>query len=182
MVVALLIVAALGGLAWDKSRELPRRFGVVEEGRLYRSGRVTPEQLQTLHEKYGVRTVLSLLNPDVPESQKEREAAQKLGMRWINIPLTGDGASTPEDRGHIRSILADERNGPLLVHCAAGANRTGLAVGMYRLYHDGWSLDQVRREMLDYGFENEPQHENLRAALAEEAKLAAEAKKSEAKP
>lgn len=174
MAAAVLLLAAIGGLAWEKSRELPKRFGVVVDGRLYRSGRVTPEQLQTLRDKHGVRTVLSLLNPDVPESQQEREAAEKLGLRWVNIPLTGDGASTPEDRERMRAVLADDQNGPILVHCAAGANRTGLAVGMSRLHHARWSLEQVRREMCEFGFEDEPKHENLRAALVEEARLANE--------
>lgn len=170
----LLAALAVGGLAWDAQRALPKRFGVVVEGRLYRSGRVTPEQLQTLRDRYGVQTVLSLLNPNVPESATERAAAEALGMRWINLPLTGDGASSPEDRDRLRGLLGADENGAMLVHCAAGANRTGLAVGMYRLHQSGWSLAQVREEMLRFGFEDEPQHENLRQALADEARLAAE--------
>ncbi len=172
--VCLLIGAAVGGwLAYDRFFGPPKRFGVVVPGRLYRSGEVTPVDLERLQRQHGIETVLSLLNPDVPESVAEREAAERLGLRWINIPLSGDGSSTPEAREQMKSVLFDDALGATLVHCAAGANRTGLAVGMYRIHRDGWSVEQVLEEMRRYDFEDLPKHENLRAALREEAKVRA---------
>ncbi len=147
---------------------LPKRFGVVEPGRLYRCGDITPRQLQHVANEHGIRTVLSLLNPDVPESIAERQAAERLGLRWINIPLPGNGASTPEERERIKAVLFDADATPLLVHCAAGVNRTGLAIGMHRINHQGWSVAQVLTEMRDYSFEDLPKHENLRQALKSE--------------
>src|SRR5262249_35658084 len=130
----------------------PKRFGVVHEGRLYRCGDVSVRQLQTLTHEKGVRTVLSLLNPNTAESRAEREAAEQLGIRWINVPLPGDGASTSADRDAIRSVILDDASGPTLVHCAAGTNRTGLACGMYRIHRQGWSVAKVLDEMRRYGF------------------------------
>lgn len=172
--VCLLLVAAAGGwLAYDRLFGPPKRFGVVEPGRLYRSGEVTPRDLEHLQRDHRIQTVLSLLNPEVPESVAERAAAERLGLRWINIPLSGDGSSTPEARAQIKSVLFDDSLGATLVHCAAGANRTGLAVGMYRIHRDGWSVERVLDEMRRYDFEDLPKHENLRAALREEATLRA---------
>lgn len=172
----LLIGAAVGGwFAYDHFFGPPKRFGVVVPGRLYRSGEVTPIDLERLQRQHGIQTVLSLLNPDVPESVAEREAAERLGLRWINIPLNGDGSSTPEARDQMKTVLFDDALGATLVHCAAGANRTGLAVGMYRIHRDGWSVEQVLEEMRRYDFEDLPKHENLRAALREEARTRASA-------
>ncbi len=151
---------------------LPKRFGVVVEGQLYRCGEITPRQLEHVANEHGIRTVLSLLNPDVPESTAERQAAERIGLRWINVPLPGDGASTPEERARIKAALFDPTATPLLVHCAAGANRTGLAIGMYRMHQQGWSVEQVLEEMRRYGFEDLPKHENLRQALVSEWQVA----------
>jgi len=170
--LALLGVAALGvGAArlWREHFGLPKRFGVVEAGRLYRCGEVTPGQLERVAREYRVRTVLSLLDPAVPESVAERQAAERLGLRWVNVRLPGDGASTPEQREQVKAVLLDEAAAPLLVHCAAGVNRTGLAVGMYRLHRQGWTIEQVLEEMRSYDFEDLPKHQALRAALAAEA-------------
>jgi len=169
-VVALvaLAIAASVTLAWLSSRGLPKRFGVVVPGQLYRSGEVSPRQLEQVAREHGINTVLSLLNPDVPESIAERQAAERLGVRWVNVPLRGDGSSTPADRELIKETLFDPAARPLLVHCAAGANRTGLTIGMYRMYVDGWTPEQVLAEMRTYDFEDLPKHENLRAALRAE--------------
>ena len=170
--LALALVATFGGASaviWHQSGELPKRFSVVVEGRLYRSGRVTPLQLESLAREHGVQTVLSLLDPTAPESVAERRAAERLGLRWLNVALPGDGASTPEQRQRLKSILFDDAVGPLLVHCAAGANRTGLAVGLYRLHKQAWTVDRVLDEMRSLGFKDRPHHQNLRDALAAEA-------------
>lgn len=155
-------------LLWHQQRLLPKRFGVVVEGRLYRSRQVTARELEHVARRYGVRTVLSLLNPEAPESVAEREAAARLGLRWVNVPLPGNGASTPEERARIRQVLFDPEVAPVLVHCAAGVNRTGLAVGLYRIHRQGWTVAQVLAEMRQYGFEDLPHHQNLREALAAE--------------
>ncbi|MBU0616886.1 MAG: dual specificity protein phosphatase family protein, partial [Planctomycetes bacterium] len=161
-------MAGAGSFLWLRQDALPKRFGVVVEGQLYRCGEITPTQLEHVANEHGIRTVLSLLNPDVPESIAERQAAERLGLRWINVPLPGDGASTSEERESIKEVLFDPAATRLLVHCAAGANRTGLAVGMYRIHQEGWSVEQVLEEMRRYGFEDLPKHENLRQALSTE--------------
>ncbi len=173
VVTALGLVALIaGGLWWQTTGWKPKRFAVVVPGQIYRCGEITPEQLERLRREYGIRTVLSLLNPTAEISRREQAAARRLGIRWINVPLSGDGSSTPADRDRIRAVLLDPRLRPLLVHCAAGVNRTGLAIGMYRLHAQGWTLEQVLDEMRRFGFEDLPKHENLRQALAAEARLA----------
>ena len=158
-------------LSWQAQRAVPKRFAAVESGRVYRSGEISPEQLEHVAHTYHVQTVLCLLNPDAAETQAEREAADKLGLRWVNIPLTGDGASTPADREEIKRVFADPNAGPILVHCSAGTNRTGLAAGMYRMLYDGWTPKQVLAEMHEFDFEDLPKHENLREALEAEYRL-----------
>lgn len=170
MLAAVAFAAALG--VWAQAGRWPRRFDVVDPGRLYRSGTVSPGQLERLQREYGLRRVISLLNPDYPPSRAELATARRLGLDWHNVPLTGDGASTAADRERLRALLTADA-GPTLVHCAAGVNRTGLAVGMYRLHRQGWPLERVMAELRATDFADLPKHANLRAALAAEAACAA---------
>lgn len=172
--VAVVAAGVAGG--WWYATRLPKRFAAVVDGRLYRSGEVTPGHLARLQRDYGVGRVISLLNGDAPVSVAEREAAGRLGLTWVNVPLGGDGASRAEDRQRLLALLDDPNAPPTLVHCAAGVNRTGLAVGLYRLHCQHWTLEQVMDEMRRFGFDDLPKHDNLRMALASEADAAAAAR------
>jgi protein tyrosine/serine phosphatase len=168
--LAIVLIGAGGGAAaWRYAGLMPKRFGTVVEGRLYRSGEVTPAQLERVQRAYGVRRVISCLDPNAPESIAERQAAARLGIIWENVPLRGDGSSTPEDRARIVRLLTEPDAPPTLMHCAAGANRTGLACGLYRILVQHWTYEQALDEMRRYGFDNLPKHENLRQALREAA-------------
>jgi protein tyrosine/serine phosphatase len=180
MFVVLLGVAG-GALAYQAYR-LPKRFAAVVEGHLYRSGSVSPGQLERLQRDYGVRRVVCLLNATAAVTLAERTAAERLGLDWQNVPLPGNGASTPADREQIRALLTDPNAAPTLVHCAAGVNRTGLAVGLYRLHGEHWPLERVLAELQSFGFEGNLKHENLRQALADEAQAAALVPDSGAEP
>jgi protein tyrosine/serine phosphatase len=182
-IISAVVLAAAAGVAlvsWDVRQRLPKRFAAVAEGRLYRSGTISPAQLERLARAYGIRTVVSLLDPNTAESTAEHRMAERLGIVWHNVALPGDGSSTAAERARIKALLFDTEAEPMLVHCAAGANRTGLAIGMYRLHEQGWTLEQVLEEMRQFGFKDREHHQNLREALANEALAARERRGSAA--
>ena len=41
---------------------------------------------------------------------------------------------------------------PVLIHCNAGLNRTGVMVAVYRMEYQGWSRAEAFRDTLDNGF------------------------------
>lgn len=171
MQLAALALVAAALAIWGWTSRMPRRFAEVVPGRLYRCGSVNGAQLERLAKRYQIRAVLSLLDPAAPESQRERAAAEALHLRWINVPLRGNGDSTAEERARIKAALADESAAPLLVHCAAGTNRTGLTVGLYRLNQQGWTADQVFEEMKQFDFRDDDAHLGMRTAILDEAKM-----------
>ena len=160
------VLAAAGSfVSWME----PKRFGVVEGARLYRAGLITPGHLFRLKRSYGLQRVVSFLNPEAPESLAEQQACRMLGIEYQNVPLRGNGESTPADRARISQLLSEDA-GPSLLHCAAGTNRTGLATGLYRIQHQGWSFDKVLTELRAYNFEDQPKHANMREALEHAAR------------
>jgi hypothetical protein len=52
--------------------------------------------------------------------------------------------------GALQQLIYSVRRGPTLLHCEAGANRTGLVSALYRVAKQGWSADTAIDE-LEYG-------------------------------
>ncbi len=138
---------AFGGTARELVWQLdwPERaynFGVVVPGRIYRSAQPDDRFIEYLHRQYGIRHVISL-------NGKHRNAfharAKALGMRvdrfyWTHTRLPPE----PE----LRQVLALMDAGPpVLVHCAAGKDRTGFAVAAYRIYRESWDYEDAFDEM-----------------------------------
>jgi protein tyrosine/serine phosphatase len=60
----------------------------------------------------------------------------------------------PEDEDVIRflKIVSNTNNGPYLLHCLHGADRTGTMVAIHRMAFEGWTKQEAIKEMTDGGF------------------------------
>jgi protein tyrosine/serine phosphatase len=86
-----IILVVVGVPAADhllQARALPRRFHVVEPGRLYRSGQPTPEQLANIIKQYGIRTVVNLCEPGGTGYVDDAPTAQEYGARVVSLPVS----------------------------------------------------------------------------------------------
>jgi protein tyrosine/serine phosphatase len=52
----------------------------------------------------------------------------------------------------LQAIRAAEKEGPVLLHCWHGADRTGLVTAMYRILYQGWSKAQALDELQNGGY------------------------------
>jgi protein tyrosine phosphatase (PTP) superfamily phosphohydrolase (DUF442 family) len=131
-------------------KEIPN-FHVVHPT-LLRGAAPTPDGLRHL-KSLGVKTVIDLrISPK--KVAAERALVETLGMRFINLPMSGD----PPTAREVKTFLAtttDPAQPTVFVHCQHGADRTGTMIGIYREQVDGWSFDRVYREMRQYGFSPE---------------------------
>jgi protein tyrosine/serine phosphatase len=95
--------------------------------------------------KLGVHTVLDLRGAG-GRSSKEAQEVRGLGMNYVNIPLDGFLAPTPEQVSKIFAVLNDQAAGKIFVHCRRGADRTGTVLAMYRIEHDHWTNQKALDE------------------------------------
>lgn len=138
-----LLVLVLVGVAWMElahDRFFPKRFGIVEAGQIYRSAQLHPALVDDVLIDNGIRTVVDLQYwEDKPFLLAEKRAIQQLGITQHRFPLNGNGTGDIENYAlAIREIHdAVARGEPVLVHCAAGAQRTGGVLAAYRTLVQG---------------------------------------------
>jgi Tyrosine phosphatase family len=115
----------------------------VVPGDLYRSGQPRPEQLSGWIEELKLQAVLRL-KEDGATAEPEREVLDERGVELLSVRLSGQ---RPPTRAELLSLL-DALEGaprPLLVHCDAGADRTGLATALALLL-EGRSPSEARNQ------------------------------------
>jgi protein tyrosine/serine phosphatase len=148
-----------------------RHFGVVEEGRVYRCGQPTPEQLAGQIETLGLRTVVSLRgsrDEDDPDGWEaaERDLCVARGVRFVAIPCNHKNPPTREQVEAFIELARDPQRTPLLVHCRLGQQRTLLFCALHRVHNQNVPPDAALREMDELGFNiRHRRHQRLLAAF-----------------
>ncbi len=116
----------------------------VNDG-LYRSAQPTKEGMKNL-ERLGIRTVINLraFHSDSDELKGTTLLNSELSIKTWHIE--------DEDVVKVLRILAHKENGPFLIHCQHGADRTGVMSAMYRIVVQGWSKEDAIDEMVNGGY------------------------------
>lgn len=135
-------------LAADSPAPHVRNFGKVNE-HLYRGGDPTLVGIQELG-ALGVK-----LDIDLREAREgtevEKKAAEKLGMKYVNIPFPPLSAPSDALVQRVLSLLTGDKSETVFVHCRRGKDRTGTVIACYRIQHDGWDHPRALAEARSYG-------------------------------
>lgn len=124
-------------------------FHEVTEG-FYRGARPGHEGMAALA-AMGVKTDINL-DDDQDVIEDEGQQAKLYGMRYFSRPLSGFFAPSDESVNDVLNVLADRSNYPVFIHCQYGHDRTGLLVGLYRVFQQGWTPGDAYDEMRELGF------------------------------
>jgi len=166
VMVAGIVLFLAGGSwsAWVWHDRYELHFGTVHRGVLYRSGQPDGDDLRRLQRNYGIRTVINLRSSgDVREDREaldEVRYARRNGMRFVNLSFNELGPKAVSEA--FLKIVRDRANWPVLVHCSAGKERSGVLVAVYRIACQGWTAERAIREMKSYGFKPAKQAEMTR--------------------
>jgi uncharacterized protein (TIGR01244 family) len=140
---------------------------------LYRS--TQPEQSDAAQlKKLGIRTIINFR-----VNHRDEDVLNLSGVKLVRIPMDAWDVSDDQIVSALRAIEQARKDGPVLIHCHYGADRTGTVSAMYRIIKQGWTPRQAIRELKHggYGFHsiwfNLPHYiknadsEKLRARLAQ---------------
>lgn len=131
IVVASLFVANLGGLYYIG--KFTDNFRVVSPGRMYRSAQMSDHTLRKTITTYGIKTIINLRGASLEAWYTiEVKIARELGVNLVDIELDPTRLPPPDKLQMLLRVFS-EGPYPILVHCQAGADRTGLASVIYKV-------------------------------------------------
>jgi protein tyrosine/serine phosphatase len=141
---SLFIDHAVFRLAWSN-------LAPVQPGLLYRSNHPTPARLRRLVRRYGLKTVINLRGKTQSGSDAlSRDAAQRLGLAFHDMAMESRGAPQRDRILRLHGIY-QSMQAPALVHCKSGADRAGLAAGLFILFQGGTAASALRQLSLRFG-------------------------------
>jgi tyrosine-protein phosphatase SIW14 len=142
-----------------------RNFHQVDD-HLFRGAQPSEAGFESLV-KLGIKTIVDL-EPGLAHSKWERNRAEALGMRYVNVPMSGLTAPSNDQIQRALAALESDSAEPVFVHCRRGKDRTGTVVACYRIAHDHWQnrralsearamgMSRVERGMRRYILEFQP--------------------------
>ena len=131
-------------------------------GRIYRSGQISAPLIKKILTKYNIRVIIDLTSadPNDHDKQAEKQAAAELNIKVFRFSMSGNGTGDVND--YVTAVAAianaEKQNLPVLVHCAAGAQRTGGIIAAYQLLVQKIDPNIVEDEIEKYGcdIDNKP--------------------------
>ncbi len=132
---------------------LDNRFYTVVEGRIYRSARLSNNDMEKYIREKEIKTVLNLAGR---RDDKDWYKKQKEITQTYNVQLHDVGIS-PNELPDIDRIIAivnilEHAERPMLIHCRKGVDRTGLISAIALAMEKDPPLDEIKKQFsLRYG-------------------------------
>lgn len=153
--ITLALAAAVAVAGPLRSYVFERNLHPVVPGSVYRSGQPSGARLSEWIETLSLRTVLNLRGKKGQDDRRwlldEIAAAERAGIDHVSIRMSADDLPPGQTLRKLVHVI-DTAKRPLLLHCAAGAERSALASAVVVLLETG-DLERARAEFaLDKGF------------------------------
>lgn len=127
----LIIMSLVGGVAHAATIYVTNNFATVVGGEVYRSGQPSPDLLESYRDTYGIRTVINLRGASEEDWYiAERQAARQLGLFHVDFRMSADRRLSVQEAEALIALMKNSPK-PILIHCRAGSDRTGLASALY---------------------------------------------------
>ena len=151
--ILLLVFALLFGGKYVYDMNINHNFETISEGKVYKSGVIPPDELESYVKKYKIKSIVDLRFPgtgdDVnnPEDEAELEAEKSAVAKIKGLNYFNDGSDqvpTKENLILFYKIMDNPANYPVLVHCYHGVGRAELYSAVYRIEYENWDKDEAR--------------------------------------
>lgn len=114
------------------------------DAKVYRSAQPDAEGMKDA-ERFGIQNVLSLRN-----YHSDDDGAIGTTLKIFRVKMEAGDIQDGQIVAALRAIRNAE--GPILVHCMQGSDRTGAVIAMYRIVFSNWSKDAAIDEMVNGGY------------------------------
>jgi protein tyrosine/serine phosphatase len=152
-ILAVLAVIVSLLLGYVLAVKMQGNFHAITPEEAYRSGQLDNDKLTEYVKQYNIRSVLNLRGKHAGESWYEDEVAMssKLGLAHYDVSLSSDHELTESEVRQLIDIFHTAPR-PILIHCQAGADRSGLVAAMWKVVVDKEPKDRAVQQLsLWYG-------------------------------
>lgn len=151
LTILTIVLVFVGKYVYDMN--INHNFETITEGKVYKSGVIPPDELESYITKYKIKSVIDLRfpgtgdevnNPEIPaELTAEKEAVQKLkGVNYFNNG--SDQVPKPENLESFFKIMDNPANYPVLIHCYHGVGRAEMYSAIYRIEYENFTNEEAR--------------------------------------
>lgn len=125
-------IAVLGAGAYLGWLRLSGNFHSVVLGEFYRSAQPTVDDITRYQKTLGIKTIINLRGNAKGKLwyDREVETSKQLGIKHIDFRMSAEQELTQAKASKLLAIL-ERAQRPVLIHCDAGADRSGLASALY---------------------------------------------------
>lgn len=136
--VALAALLLATGAVWLlRGPIFSRNFAAVEPGMFYRSAQPREELDSWIH-AHGIRSIVNLRGGSMRDEffRHEVQTAKDANVALFQVPMSAVKRPRRADLLTLIEIF-ESSDPPFLIHCKQGADRTGLATAVYRMWQLG---------------------------------------------
>lgn len=128
-------------------------FHAITSGEAYRSAQLDRDELEHYIHRYRIRSVINLLGRDENAEWYREEVSICKELKVAHYDIKLPSRSAPSE-AKIRKLVSIFKSAPrpVLIHCRAGADRSGLAAAIWLVEIDSVSPYRARKELsIRYG-------------------------------
>lgn len=114
------------------------------DDKVYRSAQPDDEDMMVL-EKLGIREVLNLR-----QFHSDNDEAEGTGLTLHHVPMNAGEIKDEDVIAALRHLR--DAQGPIVIHCWHGSDRTGTIAAMYRIVYQGWTKEAAIQELEQGGY------------------------------
>jgi predicted protein tyrosine phosphatase len=129
-------------------------FETITEGKVYKSGVIPPDELESYVAKYHIKSIVDLRfpgttdltnNPEIPaELTAEQNAIAKIkGVNYFNNG--SEQVPKQENLDRFFKIMDNKDNYPVLIHCYHGIGRGEMYSALYRIEYENFTNEAARQ-------------------------------------
>ena len=142
----ILILALAGGYIFYVVDQ--GNFHSITEGEAYRSAQLDRNKLEYYIRRYNIKSILNLRgqNPDLDWYREEIIVSAANRIKHYDIALSSTKEPTENDVKQLTEIFREAPR-PILIHCEAGADRSGLVAAMWKVIVDQESKPEAEEQL-----------------------------------
>jgi len=123
-------------------------FHAITPGEAYRSSQMDRDELEHYIRKYAICSVINLQGRHDGKGwyTEENDVCRETGIRHYDLNMTSDQAPSESEIKALLDIYETAPR-PVLIHCQAGADRSGLAAALWKVAVDGAPKSEAQKQL-----------------------------------